>query len=453
MKKLLASHKELFRSGKTRPIPFRIEQLNKLKEAVLAYDQEIVIALKKDLNKPEFEAYTTEIGYVLQSIDHTVKHLEKWAKDKHVKVPFFVLPSTSSIRYEPYGTVLIIAPFNYPFQLLIEPLIGAIAAGNTAVLKPSEYTKNVEDVISRMINAYFDADYITVVTGGREVTTELIESKFDYIFFTGSQNVGKVVMRAAAENLVPVTLELGGKSPVIVHEDANIEVAAKRIVWGKYINAGQVCVAPDYIYVHKAVEAAFISEVLKTIIAFYGPLPQNSSDYCRIVSEKQLTRLIGLIDQEKVIHGGQYNMEQLYMAPTVMKDVTWDDAIMQDEIFGPIMPILTYDSIEEVVDVITSKEKPLALYVFSESEVVQNYLIDQIPFGGGCINETILHVSSPYLPFGGVGTSGMGSYHGEDSFKTFSHQKSILKHNTKINHGLMFPPYNNKINLIRKIFK
>lgn len=453
MKKLLASHKELFRSGKTRPIPFRIEQLNKLKEAVLAYDQEIVIALKKDLNKPEFEAYTTEIGYVLQSIDHTVKHLEKWAKDKHVKVSFFVLPSTSSIRYEPYGTVLIIAPFNYPFQLLIEPLIGAIAAGNTAVLKPSEYTKNVEDVISRMINAYFDADYITVVTGGREVTTELIESKFDYIFFTGSQNVGKVVMRAAAENLVPVTLELGGKSPVIVHEDANIEVAAKRIVWGKYINAGQVCVAPDYIYVHKAVEAAFISEVLKTIIAFYGPLPQNSPDYCRIVSEKQLTRLIGLIDQEKVIHGGQYNMEQLYMAPTVMKDVTWDDAIMQDEIFGPIMPILTYDSIEEVVDVITSKEKPLALYVFSESEVVQNYLIDQIPFGGGCINETILHVSSPYLPFGGVGTSGMGSYHGEDSFKTFSHQKSILKHNTKINHGLMFPPYNNKINLIRKIFK
>ncbi len=453
MKKLLASHKELFRSGKTRPIPFRIEQLNKLKEAVLAYDQEIVIALKKDLNKPEFEAYTTEIGYVLQSIDHTVKHLEKWAKDKHVKVPFFVLPSTSSIRYEPYGTVLIIAPFNYPFQLLIEPLIGAIAAGNTAVLKPSEYTKNVEEVISRMINSYFDADYITVVTGGREVTTELIESKFDYIFFTGSQNVGKVVMRAAAENLVPVTLELGGKSPVIVHEDANIEVAAKRIVWGKYINAGQVCVAPDYIYVHKAVEAAFISEVLKTIIAFYGPLPQNSPDFCRIVSERQLTRLIGLIDQEKVIHGGQYNMEQLYMAPTVMKDVTWDDAIMQDEIFGPIMPILTYDSIEEVVDVITSKEKPLAFYVFSESEVVQNYLIDQIPFGGGCVNETILHVSSPYLPFGGVGTSGMGSYHGEDSFKTFSHQKSILKHNTKINHGLMFPPYNNKINLIRKIFK
>lgn len=453
MKKLLASHKELFRSGKTRPIPFRIEQLNKLKEAVLAYDQEIVIALKKDLNKPEFEAYTTEIGYVLQSIDHTVKHLEKWAKDKHVKVPFFVLPSTSSIRYEPYGTVLIIAPFNYPFQLLIEPLIGAIAAGNTAVLKPSEYTKNVEDVISRMVNAYFDADYITVVTGGRDVTTELIESKFDYIFFTGSQNVGKVVMRAAAENLVPVTLELGGKSPVIVHEDANIEVAAKRIVWGKYINAGQVCVAPDYIYVHKAVEAEFISEVLKTIIAFYGPLPQNSPDYCRIVSERQLTRLIGLIDQEKVIHGGQYNMEQLYMAPTVMKDVKWDDAIMQDEIFGPIMPIMTYDSIEEVVDVITSKEKPLAFYVFSESEVVQNYLVDQIPFGGGCINETILHVSSPYLPFGGVGTSGMGSYHGEDSFKTFSHQKSILKHNTKINHGLMFPPYNNKINLIRKIFK
>jgi NAD-dependent aldehyde dehydrogenases len=453
VQKLLKKQKELFRSGRTRPIPFRIEQLNKLKQAVIQYDEALVVALKKDLNKPEFEAYTTEIGYVLQSIDHTVKHLEKWSKEKHVKVPFFVLPSTSSIRYEPYGTVLVIAPFNYPFQLLIEPLIGAIAAGNTAVLKPSEYTQNVEAVILKMFSEFFDEDYIAVVTGGREVTTELIHSKFDYIFFTGSQNVGKVVMKAAAENLVPVTLELGGKSPVIVHEDANIQVAVKRIVWGKYINAGQVCVAPDYIYVHKSIEAEFISEVLKTIIEYYGPLPQNSPDYCRIISQKQLSRLIDIIDQNKVIHGGQYDLEQLYLAPTVMTGVTWDDAIMQDEIFGPVMPIMTYDSIEEVVDIITSKDKPLAFYVFSESEIVQNYLIDQIPFGGGCINDTILHVASPHLPFGGIGTSGMGSYHGEDSFRTFSHQKSILKHNTKINHGLMFPPYGKKINLIRKIFK
>ncbi|GAB6106393.1 aldehyde dehydrogenase [Fusibacter bizertensis] len=453
MKKLLDRQKELFRSGKTRPIPFRIEQLNKLKQAVIAYDQALVVALKKDLNKPEFEAYTTEIGYVLQSIEHTIKHLEKWAKERSVKVPFYMIPSTSRILYEPYGTVLIIAPFNYPFQLLIEPLIGAIAAGNTAVLKPSEYTKNVESVIVQMFAETFEEDYIAVVTGGRDVTTDLIHLKFDYIFFTGSQNVGKVVMKAAAENLVPVTLELGGKSPVIVHEDANIKVAASRIVWGKYVNAGQVCVAPDYVYVHKSVEAKFIAEVLKTIIAYYGSLPQNSPDYCRIISERQLTRLIGLIDQEKVIHGGQYNLEQLYLAPTVMTNVTWDDAIMADEIFGPIMPIMTYESIEEVVDEITSKEKPLALYVFSESELVQNYLVDQISFGGGCINDTILHVASPHLPFGGIGNSGMGSYHGEESFKTFSHQKSILKHNTKINHGMMFPPYHNKINLIRKIFK
>ena len=445
--------RELFRSGLTRPIKFRLAQLDKLRQGILKYEREILDALKQDLNKPEYEAYVTEVGLVLHSINHISKNLEKWAKVQVVKTPLQLAPAKSSIRYEPLGVVLIVAPFNYPFQLLIEPLLGAIAAGNTAVLKPSEYTTHTEAIIVKLISETFSSDYIKVVTGGREVSEGLFKAPFDHIFFTGSVQTGKIVMKAAADNLVPVTLELGGKSPTIVHNDADIKMAALRITWGKFMNAGQICIAPDYIYVHKDVEQLFIDEVLKCILSFYGALPIKSPDYCRIVNEKHFNRIVSLIDHDKVVIGGQYDLSQKYIAPTVMKNVTWDDAVMKEEIFGPIMPILVYDSIETVIDIITQKPKPLALYVFSESESLQEYLVDQIPFGGGCINDTIMHVASEYLPFGGTGDSGMGAYHGEASFKTFSHRKSILKKSSVFELKLLYPPYKNNVQWIRKLFK
>lgn len=449
----IVKQRELFRSGLTRPVKFRLEQLEKLKQGILKYEDDIIDALKMDLNKPEFEAYATEVGLVLNSISHMTKNLEKWAKVKVVKTPIQLIPAKSSIKYEPLGIVLIVAPFNYPFQLLIEPLLGAIAAGNTAILKPSEYTPKTEAIIVKLISEVFSPDYIKVVTGGRDVSEGLFNAPFDHIFFTGSVQTGKVVMKAAAENLIPVTLELGGKSPTIVHKDADIKMAALRIAWGKFMNAGQICVAPDYVYVHKDVEQLFIDEVLKCILSFYGALPIKSPDYCRIVNEKHFNRIVSLIDHDKVVIGGQYDASQKYIAPTVMKNVTWDDAVMQEEIFGPIMPILVYDSIETVIETITQKPKPLAFYVFSESESLQEYLVDQVPFGGGCINDTIMHVASQYLPFGGTGHSGMGAYHGEESFITFSHRKSILKKSSVFELKLLYPPYKNNVQWIRKIFK
>jgi aldehyde dehydrogenase (NAD+) len=311
----------------------------------------------------------------------------------------------------------------------------------------------VEAVIMNLIDELFDPEYIKCVSGGREITTELIHLPFDYIFFTGSVPVGKVVMKAAAENLVPVTLELGGKSPTIVHEDANIEIAAKRIAWGKFMNAGQICVAPDYVYVHESIKEAFIEALQQITLSFYGALPMNSPDYCRIVNDRHFERLTQLIDHSKVIMGGQYDAKTRYIAPTIMHEVTWDDAIMADEIFGPILPILTYNNLESVIETINSKPKPLACYVFSDNESVQDYLMDQISFGGGCVNDTISHVASPYMPFGGVGASGMGAYHGEASFKTFSHQKSIIKKSTKFDLKLLYPPYKNHVKWVRKIMK
>lgn len=453
MKTVLENQKKYYKSGITRSVAFRVKQLETLKLGIMKYEQAIIQALKIDLNKPEFEAYATEVGFVLDSIGYFIKNLEKWAKDQTVKTPIHQGLSKATIKYEPYGSVLIIAPFNYPFQLLVEPLIGAIAAGNTAIVKPSEYTPHVEAVIMNLIDELFDPEYIKCVSGGREITTELIHLPFDYIFFTGSVPVGKVVMKAAAENLVPVTLELGGKSPTIVHEDANIEIAAKRIAWGKFMNAGQICVAPDYVYVHESIKEAFIEALQQITLSFYGALPMNSPDYCRIINDRHFERLTQLIDHSKVIMGGQYDAKTRYIAPTIMHEVTWDDAIMADEIFGPILPILTYNNLESVIETINSKPKPLACYVFSDNESVQDYLMDQISFGGGCVNDTISHVASPYMPFGGVGASGMGAYHGEASFKTFSHQKSIIKKSTKFDLKLLYPPYKNHVKWVRKIMK
>lgn len=453
MMDLLNRHKAFYRAGYTRPIAYRIEQLENLRASILKHESEILEALKMDLGKSDFEGYATEIGYVLNSIKHTIKHVAAWAADRSAKIPVFLPFSKGLIKREPLGTVLIIAPFNYPFQLMIEPMIGAISAGNTVVLKPSERTPNTEVVIKKIIEETFDENYVTVVTGGREVVDELIHSPFDHIFFTGSERVGKVVMRAAAENLVPVTLELGGKSPAIVHEDAEIEHAARRIVWGKFINAGQTCIAPDYVYVHRDVHSKFVDAVNATIIEFFGALPQKSPDYGRIVNEQAVERLAGLIDHDKVVMGGQYDFENRFMAPTVMTQVVWSDLIMQEEIFGPILPILEYDSIEMMIDAINDRPKPLALYVFSENQTVQDHVLESISFGGGCVNDTISHLVSPDMPFGGVGPSGMGAYHGEYSFKTFSHEKSILRKSSKYDMKLLYPPYRSRLTWIKKLLK
>lgn len=450
---ILRRHNKFYKTGVTKSLNYRINQLEILRAVIHKYEDEVMEALFKDLKKPEFEAYAHEVGYVLDSITYALKHLENWTTERSVKTPLHQPFSKAVVKNEPYGTVLIIAPFNYPFQLLIEPLIGAIAAGNTAVLKPSNQTPYTEAIIKKMMIEVFDENYISVVTGGREVVTELIHSPFDYIFFTGSESTGKVVMRAAADHLVPVTLELGGKSPTVVHEDAVIETAAKRIVWGKYLNAGQTCVAPDYVYVHESKADEFIDSVIKHIIEFYGVLPQNSPDYGRLVNQATVKRLAGLIDHDKVIMGGQYDIEGCYMAPTVMKGVNWSDKIMSEEIFGPILPILTYNSLDEIIDVISNKPKPLAFYLFTESVVVQEHLLESLSYGGAAINDTVSQVGSPHMPFGGVGASGMGSYHGETSYRTFSHEKSILKKSSKFDVKMIYPPYKNRLHWVKKILK
>lgn len=450
---ILRKHKEFFEKNNTKDMDFRLRHLDKLRSSIKKYEKEILEALKDDLGKPHFEGYATEVGYVMDSISFISKNLKKWAKDKNVKTPKHQPLTKSFVRYEPYGTVLIIGPFNYPFQLIIEPMLGAIAAGNTVVLKPSHDTVKTEAIIKKIIDEVFDDGYVNVVTGGREITTELINSKFDYIFFTGSVKVGKIIMEAAAKNLVPVTLELGGKSPVIVHEDANLDIAAKRIVWGKFLNAGQTCVAPDYIYAHNSIKGKLLEKMKKTIQEFYGAEAKESEDYGKIVNSRQFDRLVSLIDTPKVFHGGDHDKDILYIEPTILDNIGWDDKVMEGEIFGPILPVMGYEDINEAVKIIKSKPKPLAFYIFSENESIQNMTIDNISFGGGCINDTVSHVATPYMPFGGVGNSGIGSYHGKDSFYTFSHAKSMIKKSSKLNMKLIFPPYKDRINMVRKILK
>lgn len=450
---LLRKQKEFFKKNYTKDISFRLQHLDKLKETIKKYENEILEGLRIDLGKPYFEGYATEVGYVLDSISYMRKNLKKWAKDKKVKTPGHQPAAKSFIRYEPYGAVLIIGPFNYPFQLIMEPMIGAIAAGNTVVLKPSHHTMRSEAVIKKIIEEVFEDGYVNVVTGGRETTSELINSRFDYIFFTGSVAVGKVVMKAAANNLIPVTLELGGKSPVIVHKDANLDKAAKRIMWGKYINSGQTCIAPDYVYAHNSIKGKLLEKMKKNLLEFYGQNARDSEDYGKMINTRQFDRLVALIDSTKVFYGGNYDREMLYIEPTILDNVTWDDRVMEDEIFGPILPVLGYDDIDEVVEIINSKPKPLAFYVFSENKGIQNMTIDQISFGGGCINDTVSHVATPYMPFGGVGNSGLGAYHGKYSFYTFSHSKSIMKKSTIFDLELIFPPYKNRLNIVKKILK
>jgi aldehyde dehydrogenase (NAD+) len=427
LEKLCKSQKEFFRSGKTRDINFRIESLTKLKDTVETYEQEILDAVYKDLHKDAIDGYATEISGFYDEVKYAIRNVHIWAEIESVETPLYMFPSRSYLQKEPYGVTLIISPWNYPFQLLMMPLVGAIAAGNTAILKPSEISVHTAIVLEKIINNTFPQEYLHVVQGAAEETQALMELPVDYIFFTGSVPVGKIVMAAAARNLTPLTLELGGKSPAIVHEDANLATAAHRISWGKFLNAGQTCIAPDYVLVHKSKKDAFIEELKKVIHEFYGEDASSHKRYCRIINDRHFQRLIGLLDSNKIIFGGRSNPEDRYIEPTILSLVDWDDPIMQDEIFGPILPILDYSDLDGIIHKINERPKPLSLYIFSEDESVQKRITEEIAFGGGAINNTIMHIVSHFLPFGGVGSSGMGKYHGKYSFETFSHSKSILK--------------------------
>ncbi|MFW3592007.1 aldehyde dehydrogenase [Staphylococcus caprae] len=447
--------KQFFKTNKTKELKFRKHQLKILRKSIKNHENELLEALEKDLGKNNVEAYATEIGVLLKSIKFARKELKNWTKTKQVDTPLYLFPTKSYIKNEPYGTVLIIGPFNYPVQLVFEPLIGAIAAGNTAIVKPSEHTPNVATVIRNVIEDSFDSNYISVVEGGINETQTLIHLPFDYMFFTGSEKVGKVVYEAAAKNLVPVTLELGGKSPVIVDDTANIKVASERISFGKFTNAGQTCVAPDYILVDRKVKNDLINALKQTITEFYGKNIKESPDFGRIVNEKHFNRLNELLEIHKnnIVFGGKSSKEDLYIEPTILENTNVQDKVMQEEIFGPILPILTYDSFDEAIEIIQSKPKPLSLYLFSEDENASHRVLDELSFGGGAINDTLMHVANPNLPFGGVGASGIGQYHGKYSFDTFSHMKSYTFKSTRLESSVYFPPYKGKFKYIKAFFK
>lgn len=451
----IAQTKTFFAAQNTLSYTFRMQQLEKLKNAILENEQKLIEALQKDLGKHPFESYTSEIGFVLNSLSHTMKHLKKWMKPKKVRSTWSLFPSKGEILYEPYGTVLIIGPFNYPFQLLIEPLIGAIASGNCSILKPSELVPTVSAVVTEMINTTFDSSYICSVEGGVETNQALIHANFDYIFFTGSTKVGKIVMEAAAEHLTPVTLELGGKSPVVIDETANLTIAAKRIIWGKTLNAGQTCVAPDYIMVHESVKEALIVELKKTLINYFGETIEDREDFGRIVSERHFLRLREMLeaDREDILFGGKCHIETRFVEPTIL-DATWESATMQEEIFGPILPVLAYTNLDEAVESMKKLDKPLALYLFTNNKKTEEKVIKSISSGGVCINDVLTHIVPPGLPFGGVGASGMGAYHGEYSFTSFSHQRSVLRKSVRVDIPILFPPYTEKKEkIIRKVLK
>ncbi|WP_394556467.1 aldehyde dehydrogenase [Priestia aryabhattai] len=420
-----------FNSGKTKDVAFRIETLKKLRELVVRHEDDILKAVKADLNKPEMEAKRAEVGLVLSEIDFAVENLAEWAAPKEVETPSTHAGAKSYIYQDPYGLALVIAPWNYPFQLAVSPVVGAIAAGNCVVLKPSELTPHTSSLLAKMFNENFPEEYLTVVEGEVETSTALLKENFDYIFFTGSTMVGKIVAEAAAKHLTPVTLELGGKSPTIVHEDANIEEAAKRIARGKFANAGQTCVAPDYILVQRNVKDELLANLKQVVTNTYGEDVSQNLDFPHVVSEKHFDRLNSFLTNGDIVFGGKTDRSRLCIEPTVLDNISWEDNVMQDEIFGPILPVIVYDEISEVIQAIVKRPKPLALYLFSEDEAVQGHILNSVSFGGGSINDTINHMTSHYLPFGGVGDSGMGAYHGKASFDTFSHAKSILKRSNK----------------------
>ncbi|WP_425806294.1 aldehyde dehydrogenase [Desulfitobacterium sp. Sab5] len=450
---ILSRQRSFFATGVTQRASFRIEQLRKLKKAIRDYEPAIIEALRQDLNKSELDAYSTEIGILYKEINNFIKHLNSWVKPTRVKTALTHIGSQSFIYAEPYGVVLIISPWNYPFQLAIAPLIGAIAAGNCAIIKPSELSQHVSGVISEMLTVCFPGDYLLAVEGGAETSTELLNLKFDKIFFTGSVAVGKIVMQAAAKYLIPVTLELGGKSPCIVHKDANLDLAAKRIVWGKFLNSGQTCIAPDYLWVQKEVKEELIERMKGCIHEYYGQNIVQSRDFTQIINEKHFQRLLLYLKQARILVGGGYNEKRRLIEPTIIDSVDWKNPVLQEEIFGPILPVLEYQELSEVIKGVNEHEKPLALYFFSEKRELQDQILKEVSFGGGCINDTMMHIVTPYLPFGGVGNSGMGAYHGKKSFEAFSHQKSVLHQTTLFDLPVRYPSFKYALQMIRFLMK
>ena len=445
IQKLLDSQRNFYRSGATIPVKFRIEQLKKLYNAVKTHQNEINDALTADLGKSRYEGFMCEIGLALTEISYMIKHTARFAKRKNVPTPLAQFPSRSYKQPVPYGNTLIMSPWNYPFLLTLEPLANAIAAGNTAILKPSAYSPATSKIIAKIIGECFPAGYVAVVTGGRAENAALLEQKFDFVFFTGSAAVGREVLRHTAEHLTPAVLELGGKSPCIVDASANIKLAARRIVFGKYLNCGQTCVAPDYVLCERSVKDKFVEAVKAEIKRQYGEEPLANKDYGKIINEKHFGRLMGLIDENKVIVGGNADESRCKIAPTVMDNVTYDDAVMREEIFGPIMPILTFDDFDAVIDELKTKDKPLALYLFTSNKAHVSRVTREISYGGGCINDVIIHLATSNMGFGGVGESGMGSYHGKDGFDAFSHSKSIVDKKTWLDLPLRYQPYGNAL--------
>jgi aldehyde dehydrogenase (NAD+) len=432
---------------------YRKQSLLKLLLTVQKKETEIIQALYDDFKKPAFEAVATETSYIVSELEYTIKNLTNWAKPQWVLPSFLNFPSSDYIHKEPYGKVLIIAPWNYPYQLVFAPLIAAVAAGNQVVVKPSELTPNTSKVIAKIILETFEKNHVECVVGGTEVAQNLLTQRWDYIFFTGSVAVGKIVAKAAAENLTPMTLELGGKNPCIIEPTANLKLTAKRIVWGKFLNAGQTCIAPDYLLVHQSIKPKLIELLKEEIILAYGKNPEVSSDYPRIINEKNWKRQLSLIENETLLYGGQSSADDFYLAPTLLDEPSLDSLVMQEEIFGPILPVLGYQTEADLAQIITRYEKPLSLYVFTQDQSFAKKIITQFSFGGGCINDTLIHFANKRLPFGGVGHSGIGAYHGQRSFDLFSHRKAMVRKANWLDIPIRYAPYEGKLNWLKKILK
>ena len=451
--KLVSAQKHFFASQQTKDISFRKNALRKLQSELFKREADIVQALYNDFKKSEYEAIMTETSIVYSELKMAIKNIEKWNKPRKVLPSILNFPSSAKIYSEPYGTVLIIAPWNYPFQLAISPLIGAIASGNTIVLKPSELTPHTSTIVREIIEAVFDERHVAVIEGGVPVAQELLTLRWDYIFFTGSVNVGRIVAKAAAEFITPVTLELGGKSPCVVDDSASIKLAAKRIAWGKFINGGQTCIAPDYILIHKSQKDSFVEAIKEVITLAYGDDPEQSSDFPRIVNTRNFERLAIMLENEKILIGGKTNKDDCYISPTLIDEPSLDSEVMKGEIFGPILPIISYETEEDIATIIGKYDKPLAFYIFSNKSEFAKKLIQQYSFGGGTINDTTVHFANHRLPFGGVGESGIGGYHGKQTFDTFSHKKGIVSRGTWLDVPTRYAPYKGKLNQLKNLMK
>lgn len=453
IQEIIEKQKDYYRYGHTHDVSFRLKQLSTLKKAIHKHEREIIEAVKKDMGKPKMEGFLSEVAFTISEIELALKNLKSWAKPQKIKIPIAHLPGSSYIYTKPYGVTLIMGPWNYPFHLLVAPLVGAMAAGNCAVLKPSEITPHTSALTAQIFKEHFDPRYIAVVEGGPEESQALLNEKWDYIFFTGGTEIGQKVMEAASKNLTPVTLELGGKSPCIVDKEVRINIAARRIAWGKFFNAGQTCVAPDYVLVQEEVKDKFLAEFEKCIHRFFGNDVEQSPDFARIVNERHFDRLAKLLENTKIAIGGEMNRENKYISPTVVDGIDWDHPIMQEEIFGPILPVLKYQDLDQAIQRVNDQPKPLAFYFFSDNERHQKKILDNTISGGICINDTLSHIIPNALPFGGIGPSGMGNYHGKASFDTFSHKRSMLKKSTAIDIKNRYAPYKMSIRQAKMILK